>query len=167
MIYDSLHFTIDPNRIYTDTGVWRELDRSAVRDTAVFEMVRSFADTLITLINLDQQELVITLHNNTNDNYSMLSYIPGADYENDAEAVYDGRHKDPDQFYFVTTAGLYGSLTPTGFNVVLQNNTTVTDDGSLSVYCGQRGIEYVNVEAQHGKKAANRRMVKRLLKALK
>jgi hypothetical protein len=26
----------------------------------------------------------------------------------------------------------------------------MTDDGSLSVYCAQLGIPYVNVEAQHG-----------------
>jgi hypothetical protein len=26
----------------------------------------------------------------------------------------------------------------------------MTDDGSLSVYCGKLGIPYVNVEAQHG-----------------
>ena len=71
--------------------------------------------------------------------------MPGAVYEVDAEAVYNGKHKDPDQFYFVTSARLYGMLTPTKFNVVIQNNANVTDDGSLSVYCGQRGIEYVNV----------------------
>jgi len=164
--YDTLHYQIDPNRIYTDTGVWRELDRSAVRDTAVFDLVRTFADTLITLLDLENQHLVITLHNNTDENYSMLSYIPGAEYDVDAEAVYNGRHRDPDQFYFVTSARLYGLLTPTKFNVVIQNNANVTDDGSLSVFCGQRGIDYVNVEAQHGKKGANKRMVKRMLKAL-
>ncbi len=164
--YDTLHYMIDPNRIYTDTGIWRELDRSAVRDTVVFEMVRSFSDTLISLMDLGNQQLVLTLHNNTDENYSMLSYLPGAIYASDAESVYNGKHKDPDQFYFVTSARLYGMLTPTKFNVVIQNNANVTDDGSLSVYCGQRGIEYVNVEAQHGKKAANKRMVKRLLKAL-
>ena len=163
---DSLHYMIDPNRIYTDTGICRELDRSAVRDTVVFDMVRSFAELLISLMKLDDQQLVLTLHNNTDDNYYMLSYVPGAVYETDAEAVYNGKHKDPDQFYFVTSARLYGLLTPTKFNVVVQNNANVTDDGSLSVYCGQRGIEYVNVEAQHGKKWVNRSMVRRMLKAL-
>ena len=62
---------------------------------------------------------------------------------------------------------LYGLFTPTGFNVVLQNNANVTDDGSLSVYCGQREIEYVNVEAQHGHRGANRKMLKRMLRELK
>ena len=164
--YDTLHFQIDPNRIYTDTGVWRELERSAIRDTVVFNMVSAFADTLISLMDVNNQLIVVTLHNNSQDNYSMRSYLPGEIYEVDAEAVYNGKWKDDDEFYFVTSARLYGLLTPVKFNVVLQNNAHMTDDGSLSVYCGQRGIEYVNIEAQHGHKRANRKMVKKLLDVL-
>jgi len=164
--YDTLHYQIDPNRIYTDTGVWRELERSAIRDTVVFAMVSSFADTLIQLMQIDSQQIVLTLHNNSEGRYSTLSYQPGEIYEVDAKAVYNGKWKDADEFYFVTSARLYGLLTPTKFNVVLQNNANMSDDGSLSVYCGQRGIEYVNVEAQHGHKGANRKMVKKLLKAM-
>jgi len=164
--YDTLHFQIDPNRIYTDAGVWRELERSAIRDTVVFNMVSAFADTLISLMDLNNQLIVLTLHNNSQANYSMRSYLPGEIYEVDAEAVYNGKWKDDDEFYFVTSARLYGLLTPVKFNVVLQNNANMTDDGSLSVYCGQRGIEYVNIEAQHGHKRANRKMVKKLLDVL-
>lgn len=165
--YDTLHYQIDPNRIYTDIGVWRELDRSAIRDTVVFEMVSAFADSLIQLMRIDDQPILLTLHNNGEDNYSMRSYLPGAVYEVDAETVHNGKWKDDDEFYFVTSARLYGLLTPTKFNVVLQNNAAMTDDGSLSVYCGQRGIEYVNVEAQHGHIKANRKMVKKLLQAMR
>lgn len=35
-----------------------------------------------------------------------------------------------------------------GYNVVLQNNATVTNDGSLSYYSGIAGKEYINFEAQ-------------------
>ncbi len=159
-------FQIDPNRIYTDTGVWRELERIGDRDSTAFTVVSSFGKALVDLIQVDSQSTIIALHNNTEDNYSTLSYVIGGDYESDAEAVYLGKRNDHDEFYFVTTPRLYGLLTPTGFNVVLQNNQNVTDDGSLSVYCGQRSVEYVNVEAQHGNKGANRRMLKKLLKEL-
>jgi hypothetical protein len=37
-----------------------------------------------------------------------------------------------------------------GYNVVLQNNTTVEDDGSLSVYCGKNRISYINFESESG-----------------
>jgi hypothetical protein len=36
------------------------------------------------------------------------------------------------------------------YHIVLQDNTNVTDDGSLSVFCARGGIDYVNVEAEHG-----------------
>lgn len=159
-------FLIDPNRIYTDTGVWRELERSGDRDSTAFEMVRSFGKAVVDLIAVDDQSLIIALHNNTEDNYSSLSYAKGADYETDAEAVYIGKHRDPDEFYFVTTPRLFGMLSPIGYNVVLQNNASVTDDGSLSVYCGHRGIEYVNIEAQHGHRKANKKMLRRMLQEL-
>lgn len=159
-------FQIDPNRIYTDTGVWRELERAGHRDSVAFEIVQSFGRALIDLIEIDAQGTIVALHNNTEDNYSTLSYVRGGDYESDAEAVFTTKGCDPDEFYFVTTARLYGILTTTKFNVVLQNNTNVTDDGSLSVYCGQNGIEYVNVEAQHEHKGPNKRMLKRMLKAI-
>ena len=38
-----------------------------------------------------------------------------------------------------------------------------TDDGSLSVYAGQRGRPYVNVEAQHGHAREQRRMFEALM----
>ena len=37
-----------------------------------------------------------------------------------------------------------------GTFTVLQNNNSMTDDGSLSVLAGRLKIPYVNVEAQHG-----------------
>ena len=45
---------------------------------------------------------------------------------------------------------LYEKFKNLGYNTVLQNNATMTDDGSLSVLAGQQNIPYVNVEAQHG-----------------
>ena len=36
--------------------------------------------------------------------------------------------------------------------MLLQNNARVTADGSLSVYAGIKGIDYINIETEHGKK---------------
>jgi D-alanyl-D-alanine dipeptidase len=68
----------------------------------------------------------------------------------DASDVHLVAEQDPDDFFFVTDRMVYNDLKELGFNCVLQNNEKVTDDGSLSVYCGTRNICYVNVEAQHG-----------------
>jgi hypothetical protein len=49
----------------------------------------------------------------------------------------------------VTDQNIFEKLSTGKYHVVLQNNELMTDDGSLSVYCGQLGIRYINVEAQH------------------
>jgi hypothetical protein len=100
-------------------------------------------------MQVDSQRLVIALHNNRNDGYSLASYRVDSIYEAEALAIYVGLHHDPDDFYFVTERRIFEILQPNHYHIVLQDNQKMTDDGSLSVYCGIRGIHYVNVEAQH------------------
>ena len=164
---DSTWFAIDPNRIYTDTGVWRELERTGGRDSTVFLEVREFGEDLIQTMELAGQSLIVALHNNTDCRYCLYSYTEGGAYEDDAAAVYRGKWEDPDEFYFLTEADHFEALKPSGFHLILQDNTGVTDDGSLSVYCGFQGIEYINVEAQHGHVKKQRKMIKRMLRLLK
>lgn len=163
---DTLTYEIDPNRIYTDEGIWRELERTAVRDPWVFDIVKSFGDSLITLLNIDEQELVVALHNNTDCRYCLYSYMEDGPYEKDALRTFQAKRKEPDDFYFVTTDRHFIALQETGFHIVQQDNAQVTDDGSLSVYCGQKGIDYINVEAEHGNLRAQRRMIRRMIKNL-
>jgi hypothetical protein len=145
---DSLH--IDPNRIYTDTGVWQQLARNNNTDTLAFRLIAAWRDSLLSLLKINQRTLVIALHNNTDQNYGFGSYMSGGEYENEAEAVYKGCVLDEDDFYFVTDYPVLDKLCFGQYHVVLQAYETLTDDGSLSVYCARYGIPYVNVEAQHG-----------------
>jgi hypothetical protein len=229
---DSAHYQIDPNRIYTDAGIWRELRRNALldsltniqqlhvqdslrlesmrdslfsagdsllyeamrlltaripviiesgrlqirtpapplhltgRDTLVFGIVKVFADTMLMLMRIDTQRLVIALHNNTNNGYSLGSYLVDNIYEREAQATYRGMHPDPDDFYFVTERRIYERLQPNPYHIILQDNLRMTDDGSLSVYCGQRGVHYVNVEAQHKHEKEQKEMLSILLERL-
>ena len=145
---DSIH--IDPNRIYTDTGVWIQLTKNKITDTLAYQLVASWRDTLLTLLDIKDRSLVIALHNNTEDHYSFKSYLPDQEYENEAHAFYKGCTSDYDDFFFVTNHKILQALIVGQYNVVMQSTDTVTDDGSLSVYCAQLGIPYINVEAQHG-----------------
>jgi hypothetical protein len=52
-----------------------------------------------------------------------------------------------------------------GFNVVRQNSKKAKDDGSLSIYYGQKGKTYVNVEAENGSIPEQTRMLQILLKS--
>mmetsp|Transcript_42732 Transcript_42732/g.107868 ORF Transcript_42732/g.107868 Transcript_42732/m.107868 type:complete len:86 (-) Transcript_42732:18-275(-) len=48
---------------------------------------------------------------------------------------------------YVTEPSIYQSIKDYDISVILQNNTAVTDDGSLSVLAGRDGKRYVNTEA--------------------
>jgi hypothetical protein len=136
------------------------------RDTFVFDLVRAFADTLLAIMQIDKQDLVIALHNNSNNGFSLSSYLVDNIYEGEAHATYRGMHPDPDEFYFVTERRLFEALQPNPYHIVLQDNYGMTDDGSLSVYCGRRGIHYVNVEAQHKHEKEQKEMLEILVDKL-
>ncbi len=52
------------------------------------------------------------------------------------------------EFFYTTVEDWFDALKQKEiFNIVLQNNKAVEDDGSLSVYVGKNNIRYSNVEA--------------------
>jgi hypothetical protein len=105
-------------------------------------------------------KLVVALHNNTNaGSLSVNSYKKGAVYARDAKAVFVNIKQDADDFFYTTELAFYNFLKKKGFNVVLQNNATVKDDGSLSVFCSDQKIPYLNIEAQEGHLIQQNRMV--------
>ena len=145
---DSVH--IDPNRIYTDQGIWTQLKFNRKPDPALHRIIRTWRDSLLGQLDLRNRKVVIALHNNTDNQYSFMSYQPGEEYEAEASFLHPGELRDIDDFYFVADPAIMDSLSTGRFPAVLQANETMTDDGSLSVLCGQLGIPYINVEAQHG-----------------
>lgn len=155
-------FTVDPNRIFTHRGIDLTLAREGYVSPGARDAVRSFADAILHRLETDSSLLVVTVHNNTEGAYSVLSYADGGELAADARFVHVGVVDDPDDFYFVTSEVLYEDLRATGSNVVLQDNDGVTDDGSLAVFAARKGIPYVNVEAQHGHFAEQQEMIARL-----
>lgn len=143
--FDGKAYEFDPNRMFTDDGAKATLENFGRYSSNAHKIVRSFATSIVQNITSD---IIFTLHNNTNDNYSAKSYL--REYKNDAADVYINPKKDPDDFYFVTERLFFDELKSRGYNVVLQNNKTVTDDGSLSVLAGWRKIPYINIETEHG-----------------
>ncbi len=140
---------IDPNRIYTDAGIWLQMEKNKNTDTLLFEEIAMWRDSLLSILKINERSLVIALHNNTNNYYSFCSYGSGGEYEGEAADTFEGDIRDMDDFYFVTDPKIYKILATGRYHVVLQAHETLTDDGSLSVYCAQLGIRYINVEAQH------------------
>lgn len=156
---DDSTYAFDPNRIFTRAGVDSTLSRHGRLSPAASDAVAGFADSLLSIIGLDDRSTVVTVHNNTEDGYSARQYMEGGRYAVDARFVHIAAGIDADDFFFVTSDELYQSLRAQEFNVVMQDNALVTDDGSLSVLCGRRGIPYVNAEAQHGHLEEQQRML--------
>jgi hypothetical protein len=138
-------YVVDPNRIFTDVGAKASLQKLGPYSEEALKTIRTFADRIVDSLSVD---VIYTLHNNGEAGYSAKSYLN--EYKTDAADVYLNPARDEDDFFFVTERSFFDQLKNKGYNVVLQNNETVTDDGSLSVLAGQRGIPYINIEAQHG-----------------
>jgi hypothetical protein len=143
-------FTFDPNRMFTDQGARHTLKKNGPFSEQALQQVRSFADDVLSICRFEQLSLVVTLHNNHDRGYSAASYGEGSLYEAEALKVHLEAGIDIDDFFFVTDNVLFDFFRAGRFNVVLQDNEHVTDDGSLSVLAGRRGIPYVNVEAERG-----------------
>ena len=159
-------YEADPNRMFTEAGRARTLGALSSNDPAAEAALEAFADSVLALYTAVRPDVVVTLHNNTPDNYSARSYEPGAQYASDAAAVTVHPGSDPDDFFFVTDRALYDALVGEGFNAVLQDNDAATDDGSLSVWAAREGVPYVNVEAQHGHRAEQAAMIDALVGVL-
>jgi hypothetical protein len=143
-------FTFDPNRIFSSSGVAATVRGDGIVPSETHAIVSNFAEQFIDYFALRKERCLIALHNNGEGGLAISSYLPGGPAANDTEQVFANPKADPDNFFYVTDSRFFRSLAELKFNVMLQNNATVHDDGSLSVFAGRNGIPYINVEAQDG-----------------
>jgi hypothetical protein len=140
-------YTFDPNRIFSDAGIKATLQKHSTYSEAAHEEIKWFANQYLKHFHLDEEPVIIALHNVSDENFSIETFAPGGWLSDGiAEAHVNAAHSKHD-FFFVTDARFYAYLKNRNFNVVLQDNDAVPDDGSLSVYFAQRNIPYINVEA--------------------
>jgi len=138
-------YCFDPNRIYTDKGIAKTLTSCSHYNKQAAQLIKKFADKVLSLIKNKQP--IIALHNNKY--YSIKNYYPRMNMAKDAKRFYKNPNQNFRNFYFVTHDSDYKLFKKLGFNVVLQNNKSVTDDGSLSVALADQ--EYFNVESGYNK----------------
>lgn len=176
---DGETWRFDPNRIFTEAGAEATLRARSgsaspeILGEALAE-VRRFATAVLDAYRSERglpshvpvDFPIITLHNNTEGDYSAASYLPDGDHAEDAIAVHLPDEADPDDFFFVTDPAIYDGLVAEGFTVVLQDNAQAADDGSLSVWASRQGIPYVNVEAEHGHRERQIAMLEGLARVL-
>ena len=113
------------------------------------------------------RKTIVALHNNTDKEYDLKDYQRGGEYHRETKAVHYNPDMDLDDFFITTDELVYNRLKEHNYNVVLQNNSKVKDDGSLSVYCARVNRKYVNIETQFGHTGVQQEMLDILEKVLK
>jgi len=142
-------YRFDPNRIFSKDGIKNTLNSYGKYSQSSYTIIQNFADFITDSLLVDA-ETIVTLHNNSNLGYSINSYKKGGILEKDALNININPNYDPDDFFYVTDSIFFNKIKKKKFNIVLQDNKNVRNDGSLSVDCGKKNIRYINVEAQHG-----------------
>jgi hypothetical protein len=146
--YKGRYYFFDPNRIFTPTGRTNTLTELSCYNKPSAVELKKFADYF--LAKIAPQQTIISIHNNTNNAYSILSYKQGEYLYKDAKAMHINPEQDIDDFFITTSLTIYNKLKKENYNAVLQHNIRTADDGSLSIYYGRKNKSYVNVEAEHG-----------------
>jgi hypothetical protein len=133
--------------MFTPEGIKASLEANGKYSDAAAAEVQKLANEVLTIYGFEMQTTVLALHNN-GGSYGADSYLPGGPYQKDAEKVNIVPGSNPSDFFYVVDPFLYETIVNYDYNVVLQNNATVTNDGSLSYYCGLQSKPYVNFESE-------------------
>jgi hypothetical protein len=157
---DGTTYRFDPNRIFSDEGIAATLRRQGNYSEAAHAAVKQFTAELIARFQLDVAPALVALHNTTNGGLAIDSYQPNRPHESTAARVHTSPRRSPGDFFYVTDPRFFDYLATRDFNVTLQDNATVPDDGSMSVYFGRKGIPYVNIEADETHLAQQIEMVR-------
>jgi hypothetical protein len=160
---------LDPNQMFTSGGVVYSINKiltrhpESPRPADLFQFVSEagtvsalalnalgIGSTNTVLIGTQRIPLtVISLHNNTPGSFNIHSYASGGDYAGDAGVPpFSTPSMDPDDFVLVTRREDFEKLKALGVNTVFED--IQRDNGGLSLVAKQQGLQYFNVEVQHG-----------------
>lgn len=141
-------YSVDPNRIFTKKGRKMSLKDGGKYSRKANRITKALALQIIG--RLPKGYTVVALHNNTDVEYTIKSYAPNGDEAKNTKLLYINEISDPDDFIYTTDPYFFEAFKSKNINVILQDNEAYVNDGSLSVYCGKKGIPYINVETQQG-----------------
>jgi hypothetical protein len=147
---DKKTYAFDPNRIFSKNGIIQTLNMFGKADIKAIEELEKFAARILQILP-STSSCIIALHNNSNGLFSIDSYFSGREREKDAKAVSARPNEDPDDLFLTTDSLLFIKLRKEKFNIVWQDNANAFRDGSLSIYCGEKNICYLNCETEHGR----------------
>jgi hypothetical protein len=160
-----ISYSFDPNRMFSKIGIEQTLRDNRRTSKAAIDEIEKFAQRLLLLFP-DSTSCIVALHNNTEGAFSIKSYLPGGNRQSDAQAVYADNLQDIDDIILTTDSLLYQKMADNKYNSIWQDNKKAKKDGSLSIFCGERDLRYINIETQHGKVNQYMKMLEKLLEIL-
>lgn len=165
---NGVRYRVDPNRIFTPRGIGMTLRVYGAYSKEAQAEVERFSAELIKEV-VTGKKFVVAMHNNFNPKtFSVNHFNPnGGKFGGDAKEINYNPAIAPGDFYYILDEKHYRYLVSKNFSAVLQNHDTYNDDGSLSSYCTQQGIPYINVEAKEGNLASQLKMLEALQYILK
>jgi hypothetical protein len=164
--FRGIRYAFDPNRMFSRQGIEQSLRENGSRpDPSAIDEIEKFGQRLLDFIP-DSVKCIIALHNNTNEAFSIKSYLQGSDREQDAREVSHNLAQDPDDIILTTDENLFRKMSELGYNAIWQDNENAKRDGSLSIWSGENNRRYINIETQHGKMAQYSEMLEKLLEIL-
>lgn len=148
---------IDPNRMFSDAGAARSLERlNGSADAGAIQRevkwLAALRHQLFKALLPPQGGLLIVLHNNARG-YSVDDEVPISN------KVHLPNSSAPHEFFLATSETDFARIAAGPYNAVMQNDAKGEDDGSLSRLCASRGIRYVNLECALGNRKAQSEML--------
>ena len=149
---------VDPNRIFSRNGTYHALRKfqpgwapgSLKKALDEIDLER---EAFLNILMPPKGGLLIALHNNFRG-YNVM------DEEANSQLTSIKKSQNLRDFIICTDLKDFKKLAKGPFNVVLQNKTTISDDGSLSWEALRRGIRYLNVETRLGYLTQQKKMLK-------
>lgn len=146
---DGQTYRFDPNRIFSSVGIRATLERTRNYSEAAQRAIETFAQSFIERFALADELVIIALHNTGGGGLSINSYLATGDKPTTTSVTHVSTNRFAGDFFYVTDRRFFDYLKERDFNVTLQDDANVPDDGSASVYFARKGIPYINVEADN------------------
>ncbi len=144
---DAQTYRFDPNRIFSDEGIRATLSRRGNYSEAAHRVVKEFTAQFIEQFGLDHEPVIVALHNTDGHGLTINSYRAEGDKSSASATLHASERRGVGDFFYVTDRRFFDYLKARDFNVTLQDDANVPDDGSASVYFARKGIPYLNIEA--------------------
>ncbi len=163
IVVDNHFIEYDPNRIFTRKGLKEDLisQNSGHPDHVLKKAlndIRIVQNGLLRALDLHKESFLISIHTNNRSSNLSIYYFQQEDFSDQFLVSINKNHPLKNFFYTITYKDFL-FFKSKKYNVVLQKESTICDDGSLSILTARKGINYVTLEVQEGNYLFQKKML--------